>query len=511
MEILEELRRDIVDIFSQKKIIWEGRLSETSFLSRLYNLKKLKSNDIRFPDAEGDIIQHRVNNSDWEEDWIFYDGRFNLLYCEDDVFLRFLCETIHPAVRTDLEETIMLKNHYNSHLKYAGYEIVEKERRGARPSFENKKIKIEKTDKNILSNKRIPTKEEMIVEDCYEEITSRIDTEQLDLNKYTRLYNNFDEKFKVIFSYLHSRLNHLLDFMNYKLKGNKHFNADQSRELIWIIEVLNTFNSSLSKTEYAFRISEIYKIKLEESVSFLDESGGSEIPPNIKNFNIDKYNPIFMKEGRINIKRKNNNVFAEKIMLGEGSYAVVYKFKDTFLNENFALKKIKNNLNEKELMRFKQEFDNMKILNSPYIVKVYSYDEDNSYIMELMDFSLENYMKKKNDTLTLLQRKNMVSQILKAMEYLHSRGILHRDLSYRNILIKEYDDLLVCKISDFGLLKTKESLLTSSNTTVKGSLNDLSGLKLKGFSNYSIQDETYALTQIIYFIMTGKQNFQKKL
>ena len=45
---------------------------------------------------------------------------------------------------------------------------------------------------------------------------------------------------------------------------------------------------------------------------------------------------------------------------------------------------------EKELKRFKQEFEIMKSLNSPYIVDVYSYNDDNnSYIMEYMDFTLD--------------------------------------------------------------------------------------------------------------------------
>jgi AbiJ N-terminal domain 3 len=55
---------------------WAGRLDQTAFLALLYPLRKLPSTDRRFQNAEGDIRQHRINNHDWEDDWVFYDTRF---------------------------------------------------------------------------------------------------------------------------------------------------------------------------------------------------------------------------------------------------------------------------------------------------------------------------------------------------------------------------------------------------------------------------------------------------
>ncbi len=100
MQISQITRRDIVDAISVEKINWSGRMEESEFLSRLFNLSSLPSNDHRFKDAAGDIWQHRVNNFDWEDDWIFYDGRFSLMNGDDETFLAFLmrndssgCET----------------------------------------------------------------------------------------------------------------------------------------------------------------------------------------------------------------------------------------------------------------------------------------------------------------------------------------------------------------------------------------------------------------------------------
>lgn len=135
MKISELTRRDIIDAISIEKIYWWGRLEETSFLSRLYDLQSKPSTDSRFNNAEGDIWQHRVNNHDWEDDWIFYDDRFGLKKGDDELFLRFLCETIHPVVRSDVTEAERIAQLYNQYLKNDGFEVFEKTRLSGKPVF----------------------------------------------------------------------------------------------------------------------------------------------------------------------------------------------------------------------------------------------------------------------------------------------------------------------------------------------------------------------------------------
>lgn len=126
MNISEATRRDIFDSIVLENVQWNGRLEEPDFLSRLYDLKSMPSTDSRFPDAYRDIWQHRINNFDWDDYWVFTDSRFNLLHGEDEMFLRFLCETLHPVVRTDPEEIERLRQGYNLLLSNDGYEIVPK-------------------------------------------------------------------------------------------------------------------------------------------------------------------------------------------------------------------------------------------------------------------------------------------------------------------------------------------------------------------------------------------------
>lgn len=214
-------------------------------------------------------------------------------------------------------------------------------------------------------------------------------------------------------------------------------------------------------------------------------------------------------EKSIIVKKTDTEMVYNLKLIGEGSYANVYKYKDTFYNCNFVIKRAKKNLSEKELQRFKREYEEMKKLSSPYILEVYRYSEDkNEYIMEYMEYTLDSYITKNNTKLSDSRRKSIAQQVLKAFSYIHSKKRLHRDISPKNILIKEYEDVLVVKIADFGLVKIPDSGLTTVNTDFKGYFNDPS-LVTEGFNAYNILHETYALTRIVHYIMTGKTNIEK--
>lgn len=87
---------------------------------------------------------------------------------------------------------------------------------------------------------------------------------------------------------------------------------------------------------------------------------------------------------------------------------------------------------------------------------MFGYNESNNeYYMEYMDYTLFDYI---NNMLTNRDRRNMVHQIFRGFEYLHSKGYLHRDITPKNVLVKEYDDTLVLKLSDFGLIKIRKVL-----------------------------------------------------
>lgn len=144
----------------------------------------------------------------------------------------------------------------------------------------------------------------------------------------------------------------------------------------------------------------------------------------------------------------------------------------------------------------------MNKLSSPYIVEVYRYKYgNNQYVMELMDYTLDKYYEKFNASLSKEDRKSTANQILRGFKYIRSKNLLHRDISPKNILVKVYDDVKVIKVSDFGLVKVPDSNLTE----FKGYFNDPM-LVTEGFYTYKKIHETYSITRLICFIITGKTN-----
>ena len=331
--------------------------------------------------------------------------------------------------------------------------------------------------------------------------------------EYSDLYKSFrNQKLREILMTLHHDLVGLFRTMNERLPTGEHeahFWAEPSRDLIKRIEIIFSLESSLKETPLAFQIDPYYLDLLTRCRDFLSSSGGSSLPPNMAKVELYYTLPIFLPLSSITISHKQQDFTFDLKLIGSGSYANVYKYKDTFYNRPFILKRAKKELTDKEVARFKREFDVMNDLSSPYILEVYCYNPDkNEYIMEYMDYTLDGYIAAHNSTLTIVQRKGIAQQILRAFDYLHSKGHLHRDISPKNILIKEYDDTLVVKLSDFGLVKIPDSTLTTVNTEFKGYFND-PALVVEGFNTYGIVHETYALTRVIYFVMTGKTNTEK--
>ena len=316
------------------------------------------------------------------------------------------------------------------------------------------------------------------------------------------LYSNIENKsLKQLFAIMHQRFNALFEFMKSKKKGNGHFNASESRELLNLIKLYEDMQYVLRETPLAFRLDDTYDSMLKFCKGFLKESNGSEIPDDLPEFKIKEYEPIFSISQIISVPIVNKSHNYELKFIGEGSYAKVYKF--------YILKRAKDDLDAKELSRFRLEFDTMRELKSPYVLEVYRYDDiNNEYYMEYADETLYDFIRKNNTKLSRKRRRGIAHQIFKGFSYIHSKNYLHRDISFTNILLQHYDnELSVVKISDFGLVKIEHSNLTSFGSEVKGSLND-SNLQVVGFANYNIEYETFALTRLIYYVMTGKYNLE---
>jgi serine/threonine protein kinase len=144
--------------------------------------------------------------------------------------------------------------------------------------------------------------------------------------------------------------------------------------------------------------------------------------------------------------------------LGSGAYGVVVSARDTKTGEKIAIKKIekafehptytKRTLRELKIMRL---LDHENIIQIKTIQLPKSREEfDEIYVMlELMETDLSSIIKSPQP-LSDEHCQFFLYQILRGLKYMHSAGILHRDLKPRNLLVNANCDLKIC---DFGLAR----------------------------------------------------------
>ncbi len=353
----------------------------------------------------------------------------------------------------------------------------------------------------------------------------RVSSEQ-DINFLEDIYELYsfisNEYLRKMLASFHTQLNRWFNVINQDIRieydedgtvqyNGGYFHAQDSRYFLSLINDIDQLRSKLKSTAYAFRFcNRNYDDTIRICRRFVAKSGGSNIPEGFAPIMIEELKPIFELETGIALPQDKQNIYTSLQAIGEGSYATVFRYTDPNYQIPVVLKRAKRDLNEKELARFRQEFDVLKSLHSPYIVEVYSFNEsEREYTMESMDENIYRFILKNNTKLTLAARKGYIRQICQGLKYIHSKGLLHRDISLTNIFIKHYDDVEVIKVGDFGLVKTPESTLTSLQTELKGSLNDPDLIHV-GFGKYEMCHETYALTRLCYFILTGKTNINKQ-
>lgn len=133
--ISRSVRNNIFDALRLEGVFFAGELGDVDFLGRLFDLRSMPSYDSRFKTADQDIWQHCENNDDWPMDWVFSDARFDLLGCSDKDFLSFLCETVHPVVRPDIDTAKKIASHYNEQLAQCSWMLVEAEKIAGRAVY----------------------------------------------------------------------------------------------------------------------------------------------------------------------------------------------------------------------------------------------------------------------------------------------------------------------------------------------------------------------------------------
>ncbi|WP_125707447.1 protein kinase domain-containing protein [Lacticaseibacillus porcinae] len=348
------------------------------------------------------------------------------------------------------------------------------------------------------------TNVQMMINDHLEEMKALLQDKDVTMIA-DELYSDWEPEqmryYLAAFQYL---INSYIEFMNNKFQINGHYNADESRGLIQIIQIYDEDRRGLVGTQFEYSINLNYAKYFEYCRKFLHMSRGSDIPADYSIFPIEKYAPIAIHPQDDMFTEVARGTKLSLKMVGSGSYADVFRFKDPLYRCWVGVKRLKPNSTSEEIQRFRNEYEVLYSLHSPYILEVYSFNDGrNEYTMEFADFTLFEYLNKHPD-LDIKTRKRIAHQVLAGFRYLHSKNLLHRDISFKNVLIFEFDDAIIAKISDLGLVKFEDSTLTRKGTSIKGSLRDPT-LDESGFENFGMSNEIYSMTRLLYFIMTNRQ------
>ena len=191
-------------------------------------------------------------------------------------------------------------------------------------------------------------------------------------------------------------------------------------------------------------------------------------------------------------------------LIGSGGMAYVYKALCHRLNRYDAVKIMRDETasNEEFRKRFRAESQAVAMLSHPNIVSVYdvSHSDDVEYIvMELVDgITLKQYLQKAG-ALSPSEVLSFTSQIAKALDHAHDKGIIHRDIKPQNIMLLK-DGMI--KVADFGIASLQNDIEDSSDETV-GSVHYIAPEQARGAAP-DARSDIYSLGIVMYEMLTGK-------
>uniref|UniRef100_A0AAY3ZY27 Serine/threonine-protein kinase PLK4 n=1 Tax=Denticeps clupeoides TaxID=299321 RepID=A0AAY3ZY27_9TELE len=195
-------------------------------------------------------------------------------------------------------------------------------------------------------------------------------------------------------------------------------------------------------------------------------------------------------------------------LLGKGSFACVYRAKSINTSLEVAIKTIDKKAMQKAGMvqRVINEVEIQCRLKHPSILELYNYFEDSNYVYLVLEMchngEMSRYLKERMKPFTEEEVRHFMHQIVKGMLYLHTHGIMHRDLTLSNLLLTSAMNI---KIADFGLA-TQLKLPNEKHFTMCGTPNYISP-EVATRSAHGLESDVWSLGCMFYAFLTGRPPF----
>jgi serine/threonine protein kinase len=196
-------------------------------------------------------------------------------------------------------------------------------------------------------------------------------------------------------------------------------------------------------------------------------------------------------------------------VLGSGGMRVVYKGKHKMTDQEVALKILPPELaaHAQVKSRFLEEAKALAQLDHPNIVHLYNFGQENGSFVLAMQFVEGKTWERlilENDRLDWPTSARVACDVLRALEYAHGRGIIHRDMKPSNVLVRDLDGSAT--VMDFGIAKmTTSTKLTATGQTM-GTVRYMSPEQVRG-QEVDLRTDIYSLGATLYESLTGDTPF----
>jgi eukaryotic-like serine/threonine-protein kinase len=206
-------------------------------------------------------------------------------------------------------------------------------------------------------------------------------------------------------------------------------------------------------------------------------------------------------------------------VLGEGGMGVVYLAEQTEpVRREVALKVLKPGMDSAQIVaRFEAERQALAVMEHPAIARVFDAGVTAAglpfFVMERVDgVPITDYCDA--ERLGIRERARLFTQVCRAVQHAHQKGVIHRDLKPSNVLVTVPDAEPLCKVIDFGIAKAVE--VTAEDATRLTQLGMSPGTPAymspeqvdpEG-SDVDTRSDIYSLGVLLYELLTGTLPFE---
>lgn len=192
--------------------------------------------------------------------------------------------------------------------------------------------------------------------------------------------------------------------------------------------------------------------------------------------------------------------------IGRGKYSTVYKGRKKKSIEYFAIKSVDKSQKSKVL----QEVKSLHSLDHPNVLKFYSWYETSAHLWLVLEYCVGGNLKALLEQDSQLPEESIhdfAHDLIRALQYLHSKGILYCDLKPSNILLDENGRIKLC---DFALARKLGDISKNPSVSPQGKRGTPCYMAPELFEDggvHSYASDFWALGCVLYECYTGRPPF----